>query len=432
VNALERDGVPVENGARARPSLQQASAVSGDAADPAVPVDVAIVGAGTIGACIALECARAGATVLVLDAGDGWGVGCSLGNAGWICPSHAGPFATSDDLANAVRWTFKRDSPFGVRLSPALIPWLARLLRFTLDRAHVRRVTSALHDLALESRALHAAYAASGVETGYEQRGLLDVYRTAAAFRAVSNCEGALGEAEARAAEPLLEGPVAGAVLHPDDAHCDPVRFVQAVGRAAEDAGAALHAVRRVTSVRRHASGAELDVGGEAVRARTVVVATGAQTRTLIPQIPIVSGAGYSLDLTPEDAAMPSRPIFLHEARIAITPLSSTLRMAGTMVIGRDPRPDVDRRRLDAIHRAGVAALPAWAGSRRSAGWAGARPCTYDGLPTIGRHGDVIVASGHGMLGVTLAPATAALLAPLVLEGRLAPELAPFDPARWL
>ena len=42
----------------------------------------------------------------------------------------------------------------------------------------------------------------------------------------------------------------------------------------------------------------------------------------------------------------------------------------------------------------------------------------------------VYLATGHGMLGVTLAPATAALLAPLVLEGRAAPELAPFDPAR--
>jgi D-amino-acid dehydrogenase len=409
--------------------VQQASAVPADAGDPTVPVDVAIVGAGAIGACIALECARAGASVLVLDAGNGWGGGCSLGNAGWICPSHAGPFATPDDLANAVRWTFRRDSPFGVRLSPALIPWLARLLRFTVDREHARRVASALHELALESQALHAAYAATGVETGYEQRGLLDVYPTPAAFRAVSSCEGALGEAEARAAEPLLEGPLAGAVLHPDDAHCDPVRFVRAVGRAAEDAGAVLHTLRRVAAVRRHASGAELVLGAETVRARTVVVATGAQTRRLIPQIPIVSGAGYSLDLTPEDAAMPSRPIFLHEARIAITPLSSTLRMAGTMVIGRDPRPDVDRRRLDAIHRAGVAALPAWAGSRRSAGWAGARPCTYDGLPTIGRHRGVIVASGHGMLGVTLAPITAQLVRGIV-EGRPDPRLEMLRPGR--
>ena len=65
--------------------------------------------------------------------------------------------------------------------------------------------------------------------------------------------------------------------------------------------------------------------------------------------------------------------------------------------------------------------------------WAGLRPATADGLPLIGAlpgHDGLFVAAGHGMLGVTLAPATAAFLAPLVLEGRMAPELEPFDPGR--
>lgn len=63
--------------------------------------------------------------------------------------------------------------------------------------------------------------------------------------------------------------------------------------------------------------------------------------------------------------------------------------------------------------------------------WAGLRPATPDGLPLIGEIAPgVVVASGHGMLGVTLAPATAALVAPLVLEGRAGPELAPFAPRR--
>jgi len=67
--------------------------------------------------------------------------------------------------------------------------------------------------------------------------------------------------------------------------------------------------------------------------------------------------------------------------------------------------------------------------------WAGLRPTTPDGLPLIGALpglDGIYLATGHGMLGVTLAPATANLLAPLVLEGRAAPELAPFDPARKL
>ena len=67
--------------------------------------------------------------------------------------------------------------------------------------------------------------------------------------------------------------------------------------------------------------------------------------------------------------------------------------------------------------------------------WAGLRPATPDGLPLIGALAGldgIYLATGHGMLGVTLAPATANLLAPLVLEDRAAPELAPFDPARRL
>jgi D-amino-acid dehydrogenase len=410
--------------------------------EPAEPVDVAIVGAGAIGACVALECVRAGASVAVLDAGDGWGTGCSLGNAGLICPSHAGPFATAGDLTNALRWALRGDSPFGVRPSPALVPWLARLLRFTVDRRHARTVTSVLRQLAHESLALHAAYGASGIPTGFERRGLLDVYRTAAAFRtarqslpAGTGGEGGpivLDEVEARTTEPLLEGRIAGGILHPGEGHCDPARFVRAVGRAAEAAGARLLTGRRVSAVRQGGSGAELVVGAEAVRASTVVVAAGVQTRALIPQTPIVSGTGYSVDLTSEGAPMPGRPLVLNEARVAITPLSGTLRLGGAMVIGRDPHPQVDHRRLHAVHRAGIAALPAWSDASGSPGWAGARPCTSDGLPTIGpvdRHRGVIVAAGHAMLGVTLAPITGQLVRGII-DGRPDPRAGILSPKR--
>ena len=65
--------------------------------------------------------------------------------------------------------------------------------------------------------------------------------------------------------------------------------------------------------------------------------------------------------------------------------------------------------------------------------WGGLRPATADGLPLIGAvpGGEgLYVAAGHTMLGVTLAPATAAALAPLVLRDERVPELAPFDPGR--
>ena len=66
--------------------------------------------------------------------------------------------------------------------------------------------------------------------------------------------------------------------------------------------------------------------------------------------------------------------------------------------------------------------------------WAGMRPTTPDDLPLIGTvpgFDHLYVATGHGMLGVTLAPATGAALAPLVLEDRTMPELEPFGLDRF-
>jgi D-amino-acid dehydrogenase len=110
------------------------------------------------------------------------------------------------------------------------------------------------------------------------------------------------------------------------------------------------------------------------------------------------------------------------------------VRIAGVFELGA--------KRAEAPSDAGeklvAAARPYLAGWRPDSSgavsaWAGLRPMTADGLPVIGElpgSRGLFVAAGHGMLGVTLAPATAALLAPLVLDGNAAPELAPFDPGR--
>jgi D-amino-acid dehydrogenase len=61
--------------------------------------------------------------------------------------------------------------------------------------------------------------------------------------------------------------------------------------------------------------------------------------------------------------------------------------------------------------------------------WVGGRPLLPDSLPVVDRlpgTGNAFVATGHGMLGVTLAPASGRALSEYMLSGRRPEVLEPF------
>jgi D-amino-acid dehydrogenase len=179
-----------------------------------------------------------------------------------------------------------------------------------------------------------------------------------------------------------------------------------------EHAGASslLRSGQRVSGVRTAAAG---DVDAD-----EVVLAAGAGSASLLRElgvrVPMVAGTGYSFTVRPP--VVPRRPVHLEEAHVACTPLSGALRVAGTMEISAR-QSGINARRVDAIARAASRYLRDVAWDERTAVWGGPRPVTSDGLPLLGRPADVdgcIVATGHGMYGVTLAPTTARLVAQVV------------------
>ena len=404
--------------------------------------DVVVVGGGAIGACIASELARRGAGVTLLESGPTLASGCSSGNAGLLCPSHSAPIATPAALRDGARWMFRPDSPFRLRPRLAAAPWL---LRFTAACMPARAARGArlIRELSLASLELHARLAEEGLRTGFERRGTLDVYESESSF-AVAAREArdsglpvrALSSHEARELEPALSDRIVGAVHWPAEAHCDPAAFVHAVGEHAVDAGADIRTRTEVRGLRQDGDRVVVETAEDELRPETVVLAAGAWTGLLARQVgvfvPLEGGKGYHVDLLRAEGD-PLVPVFARDARAVATPLPGGLRLSGTLELaGLDL--SIDRRRVAAVRSSLARVLRGMSERRVLEVWAGLRPCTPDGLPVIGRAPGLpglVLATGHAMKGLALAPVTGRLVAQLLTGETPEHDLTPFRPDRF-
>jgi D-amino-acid dehydrogenase len=396
--------------------------------------EVVVVGGGAIGVSAAYELARRGARVTLLER-DRLGSGCSSGNAGLVCPSHSAPLATPAALREGVRSLLRSDSPFSIRPRRDTLDWIARFAA-ACRNGNTVRATDAIRSLSMTSLELHAELA--GLGTGFERRGTLSVYETEArlaggreeAARSGLRCR-VLQSAEVPELEPALTGGVAGAIFFPDEAHVEPLRYVEAVGEAAASAGADVQAGVEVRSV----DGTRVETSRGSLRPKTIVLAAGAWTSPLARaagvNVPVTGGRGYHVDLAPLPDH-PRIPVLLQEARCAMTPLPDRLRVAGLLdIVGRDLR--VKAARVEAVRRAAARVL-GHNGHEVIDVWAGLRPCAPDGLPVIGRPAGLpglVLATGHAMKGISLAPVTGRVVAELVGGESPSHDLGPFSPDRF-
>jgi D-amino-acid dehydrogenase len=156
--------------------------------------------------------------------------------------------------------------------------------------------------------------------------------------------------------------------------------------------------------------------------------------RQLGLRLPMQPGKGYSLTL-PHPRQAPRHCAILSEARVAVSPINGTLRFGGTMELA-GLNEDINPVRVRGIAEAASRYYPEFtpqdfAGIRP---WRGLRPCSPDGLPYIGRPralSNLVVATGHAMLGVTLGPITGRLCAQIVSGERPGVDLAALSPDRY-
>jgi D-amino-acid dehydrogenase len=414
--------------------------------------DVLIIGGGVVGVCSAYTLARQGARVTLVEQGD-IAAGSSYGNAGLIVPSHSVPLATPGALSNGLKWMLDPESPFYIkpRLDFALLDWLLRFAA-ACTPSRVERSIPILLELSQASSALHRDLAAlEGLEYGYSPTGLLMLYNTLRGFEAGQEEAILLHEfglaievldgEQVRQREPSVRPEVVGAVHVPGDAHLTPALFTRQLARQAEAAGARICTGTEVLG---------FETAGRSIgRVRTtrgdfepgeVVLAAGAWSpgiaRDLGLKIPIQGAKGYSITLK-GPAAIPATAMMLGEAWVAATPMVSpegpVLRLAGTLELaGLDF--SINRRRVEAILRAARGYLSGVEAMQTVEIWRGLRPCTPDSLPIIGRPQsleNLIVATGHGMLGMSLGPITGQLVAQLACGQQPAVDLGPLRVDRF-
>lgn len=401
---------------------------------------VTIVGGGIVGLCTAHFLDRAGCRVTVVERAK-VGNGASRGNAGEIAPDLVAPLPAPGVIGNALRGLPFPDSALYIRprADMALVRFLLAFSKNT-RRARYAHGARSLRRLAEDSRALFEALGAAGAIRGKD--GFVFAFASLESARTALRSQrelgapvpdGLLDRADLTALEPALGATAAAGFLVKDQWWIDPSRFLDGLATDLRGRGVEIVEGARVTSISDGTPEAVVHTVTGDVETDAVVVAAGIETRELCRGLGIgmnlFPGKGYSFSVAADP--MPRRVIHLADARVVFTPMGGRLRVAGTMEL--DTNVDVFRsHRVDAIVNAARPYLKATDWNSRINEWVGTRVLTPDGLPAIGwlpGSNRILVATGHNMLGLMLAPSTGQLVGNLLTGTR--PEIArPFDPRR--
>ena len=413
-------------------------------------LDVVILGGGAIGLCSAYYLWRNGASVVVVDKGE-MGHGCSLHNAGYVSPSHFIPLAAPGVFTQGLKWMFRPTSPLYIkpRLNLDFLSWAWKFAR-ACDERVANRAAPFLLQLLLDSSDLMKDLALlQGMQFDLTNRGITMLYlseRGKESLRHEHDFADKMGldsrmvnQSQLRELDPRIEFRAAGGWHIPIDSHLVPATFVKNLSDFLVNQGVILRRFEEFkgfdTSDGRIVA---VHTGQESLNADEFILATGAWSPGLVQNLGIKmyleAGKGYSATFK-NPKVKPSRPYILTERRVAVTPFSDSLRFAGTMEIaGIDL--SINKPRVEAI----LNAIPLYFGNverpeaKSGELWGGMRPVTPDGLPYVGRfrqYPNLIAATGHAMLGISLSAVTGKLVSEIVASKKPSHDLLLLNPNRF-
>ena len=417
---------------------------------------IVIIGAGIIGLFTAYYLSEEGFDISIIEKSEGT-EGCSTGNAGMVVPSHIIPLAAPGMIEKGLRWMFDAQSPFYVkpRLDWDLLSWGIHFYK-AANQKQVEKAKIALRDISLFSKAQYQTLAQKNLfDFGYEEKGLLMLCKTEkmmeeeaeAAHQATAiGVKGdILTKAQVHELEPETKPDVVGGVLYPGDAHLYPNILVEELKHALIYKGVKIEYSSELIdfeSNTENISKVFYKKSGEnkILNCDELIIATGSWSQSIAQKLktnmPMQAGKGYSITKPQLPNKKINIPSILLEARVAVTPFDyKKIRFGGTMEIGGINN-NIDMNRMKGIVKSVPSFYPDYQLDmpEKSEIWYGLRPCSPDGLPYIGRstkYKNLTFATGHAMMGLSLAPGTGKLVSEIILNQKPSVDLGLFGVERF-
>lgn len=405
---------------------------------------IIVIGGGIIGLCSAYYLHKEGHRLTIVDQSN-LDSGASYINAGYLSPSHLIPLSAPGVMKKGIKWMLNPASPLYIkpRLDSDFLKW-AWAFNKSCNPAHVKKAIPVIKSIALLSQDLmEEIRTTENFRFHYLKKGLLMLCQTEKmleeeiklielAKQSGLDAE-VLSLTELKKLEPNVKIEAIGATYFKCDQHTTPFEFMEEMKKYLLSKGVEILGNEEVTDlILTNGKITSIQTSKQSLKADEFVLAAGAWSglisKKLGFEILMQAGKGYAINRKKPTGI--TLPAILAEAKVAVTPMNGFTRFAGTMEI-TEINDNLNRTRIEAIARASNRYYPEIELSSEEKGQAtfGLRPLSFDGLPYIGKSGrckNLTVASGHAMMGWSMASATGKLVSEIISDKKTSLNMAPF------
>ena len=409
---------------------------------------IIIIGGGVIGLACAHYLMNQGNTVTIIEEKK-IGSGSSHGNCGLLYFSDVIPLCSPGAVSKELVRTVLGTSPLYIKpeFDVKRLLWLFKFAMHCRTGHMNQAAKDKFEFLNYSAQLFNDLFESGELQCDFENKGFLSVFKSEKnLFRFNTTNEflqrfdlgyTLLNKDDALNLEPALSSDIAGAWYSTVDQHLRPEHFISTWKHLLLKKGLEIHEHCRVTGFiynKGQICGVKTSLGN--IYGDAFVIAAGAWSSALTAplnnSLPVIPGKGYSITMGRPEIC-PKVPCILYEKNMVVTPWKSGYRLGGTMEFSGFSH-SLNPKRLNKLLSGATEYMRTPFGKPVIEEWTGLRPMTYDDMPIIGRipgADNLLVATGHGMLGLTLATGTGKIICDMIMERELDIDPAPYSPNRF-